>query len=269
LRDVTSTIESIPLITASIVSKKIAGDIDGLVLDVKTGSGAFMQTTEDAGALARSIVTVCRKMKTKIVAIITDMDQPLGRAVGNAMEIRECIRFLDGKAPADLETVSFALSAYMIYLGGAAKTLDRAYKMAYEAVSKGSALERFREIIRQQNGDEGVIQHEHLLARADHVEEFRARSDGFVTRCDARLIGLASNALGAGRQRLEDSVDPAVGLYLHRKVGDRARRGEVLCEIHWNDRKRFQDALPFVQEAFEVKARPGRHRPLIHAVLQG
>jgi pyrimidine-nucleoside phosphorylase len=269
LRDVTSTIESIPLITASILSKKLAEGIDGLVLDVKTGSGAFMTTIADATALARSIVSVCRKMKTGIVAIITDMDQPLGRTIGNALEIRECVDFLNGNASEDLEIVSLALAAYMIYLGGAAKTLQRAYKMAYEAVSTGSALERFRAMIRLQGGDERVLDSTRLLARADNVQEFRARSDGFVTRCDARLLGLASNALGAGRNRLEDTVDLAVGLHLHKKLGDRVRRGDVLCEIHWNQKNRFRDALPLVEEGFGVTAKPGHRRPLIHAVLQG
>jgi pyrimidine-nucleoside phosphorylase len=269
LRDVTSTIESIPLITASILSKKLAENIDGLVLDVKTGSGAFMTTIKDASALARSIVSVCRKMKTGIVAIITDMDQPLGRTIGNALEIRECIEFLNGKAPEDLETVSLTLAAYMVYLGGAARTLGSAYKMAYEAVSKGAALEHFRRMIRQQGGDERVIESTHLLAHADNIEEFRAPSDGFVTRCDAKLLGLASHALGAGRSRLEDTVDPGVGLHLHKKLGDRVKRGDVLCEIHWNHRNRFRDALPLVEEAFEVNVRPGNRRPLIHAVLQG
>jgi pyrimidine-nucleoside phosphorylase len=269
LRDVTATVESIPLITASILSKKLAEDIDGLVLDVKAGSGAFMPTIADASALARSIVSVCRKMKTGIVAIITDMDQPLGRTIGNALEIRECIEFLNGKAPEDLETVSLTLAAYMIYLGKAARTLDSAYKMAYEAVSKGSALERFREMIRLQGGNERVLEDTHLLAHANNVQEFRARSDGFVTRCDARLLGLASNALGAGRYRLEDAVDPAVGLHLHKKLGDRVRRGDVLCEIHWNHTNRFHDALPLVEKAFGFNARPGNRRPLIHAVLQG
>jgi pyrimidine-nucleoside phosphorylase len=269
LRDVTSTIESIPLITASILSKKIAEDIDGLVLDVKTGAGAFMTTIERARALARSIVDVCEKMKTRIVAVITDMEQPLGREIGNAMEIRECIRFLKGEGSEDLEIVCLALAAYMIYLGGAAKTFDHAHKMAYEAVSKGRALDKFREIIRYQGGDEGVIDNIGLLPTAEHVQEFRARSHGFVTRCDARLLGVASSALGAGRTRVEDNVDPAAGLYLVKKVGEPVKRGDVLCKIHWNDENRFRNALPLIEEAFEIGSRPAKRRPLIHAVLQG
>src|SRR5438046_2002881 len=157
LRDVTSTVESIPLITASILSKKLAEGIDGLVMDVKTGSGAFMSTLDAATALSRSIVDVCRAMKTRIVVVITDMEQPLGRAIGNALEIRECIDFLHGKTPEDLETVSLALAAHMIRLGGRARTMAQASKLAYEAVSKGAAADRFRRIIREQDGDERVI----------------------------------------------------------------------------------------------------------------
>ena len=269
LRDVTSTIESIPLITASILSKKIAEDIDGLVLDVKTGAGAFMPTIERARALARSIVDVSEKMKTKIVAVITDMEQPLGREIGNAMEIRECIRFLKGEAPEDLETVCLALAAYMIFLGGAAKTFEHARKMAYEAVSSGRALDKFREIIRSQRGDERVVDNVDLLPTAEHLHEFRARSHGFVTRCDARLLGLASSSLGAGRIHVEDKVDPAVGLSLDKKVGERVKRGDVLCRVYWNDENRFRTAMPLIEEAFELKSRPTKQRPLIHAVLQG
>jgi len=269
LRDVTATIESIPLITASILSKKLSEHIDGLVMDVKTGSGAFMPTMERASALARSIVEVCGKMKTKVVALITDMEQPTGRAIGNALEIRECIQFLKGEAEEDLETVSIALSSHMIHLGGAAKTLEQATKMAYEAVSKGHALDRFRDIIRCQHGDVRVIDNPNLLPHAKNIQEFRARSNGFVTRCDARQLGMASNALGAGRNRLDDTIDPAVGLYLEKKIGDAVKRGDVLCRIHWNDKQRLREAIPFLDAAFQIKARRVDRRPLIHAVLQG
>ncbi|HLH31362.1 MAG TPA: pyrimidine-nucleoside phosphorylase, partial [Terriglobia bacterium] len=239
-----------------------------LVLDVKTGGGAFMSTFENACALARSIVDVGHSMKMKVIAVISDMEQPLGRAIGNAIEIRECVEFLNGNGPEDLETLSLALSAYMIHLGGGAKTFDAAHKLAYEAVSKGAALDRFREMVQQQRGDRRVIDNTKLLPRAKNVQEFRARKDGFVTRCDARLLGLASNALGAGRNRVEDTVDLAVGLYLSKKLGDPVKRGDVLCEIHWNDKNRFREALPLVEEAFEIKPGRPKSRPLIHAVLQ-
>jgi len=165
--------------------------------------------------------------------------------------------------------VSLALASHMIRLGGRAKTIAQASKLAYEAVSQGAAADRFRRIIREQDGDERVIDNPNILPQARHIAEFRARSKGFVSRCDAKLLGLASNALGAGRNKLEDEIDPAVGLYLKKKLGDPVARGETLCEIHWNDEKRLQTAVPLIEQAFEVKTRPGRNRPLIHAVLEG
>src|SRR5881409_2411847 len=234
LRDVTATVESIPLITASILSKKLAEHIDGLVLDVKTGSGAFMPTIERARDLGRSVVDVCQKMKTKIVVLITDMEQPLGRAIGNALEIRECIEFLNSQAPEDLERDTIALAAHMIRLGDRAKSVEGASKLAHEAVSKGEAAKKFREMIRAQGGNEAVIDAPDLLPRAANTTGFRAKTSGFVTRCDAKFLGLASNALGAGRHRVEDHVDLAVGIYLDKKLGDRVVKGEVLCRIHWN-----------------------------------
>lgn len=269
LRDVTATVESIPLITASILSKKLAEGIDGLVMDVKTGSGAFMPTLKAATSLSHSIVDVCRAMKTKIVVLITDMEQPLGRAIGNALEIRECIEFLNGRTPEDLETVTIALAAHMIRLGGQARSLDHASKLAYEAVSKGEAAKRFRHIIRAQGGDERVMDNPNLLPRAAHTEDFRAKTSGFVVRCDAKRLGLASNALGAGRYRVEDPVDLAVGIYLDKKVGDRVVKGDVLCRIHWNDEQRFSSAVRLIEEAYEIKNQRPRRRPLIHAVLKG
>jgi pyrimidine-nucleoside phosphorylase len=268
LRDVTATVESIPLITASILSKKLSEQIDGLVMDVKTGSGSFMPTMKMARALARSIVDVCGKMKTNIVVLITDMEQPLGRAVGNAMEIRECVEFLKGNTPGDLKTVSIALAAHMIRLGGRARSITQATKMACETISNGQAAECFRQIIGAQGGDSRVVDNTDLLPRASNIQEFRSRSNGFVTRCDARLLGLASSALGAGRNRVDDIIHPAVGLYLEKKLGDRVKRGEVLCQIHWNDEKRLHHAMPLVEQAFEIKTEVARIRPLIRAVLE-
>jgi pyrimidine-nucleoside phosphorylase/thymidine phosphorylase len=269
LRDVTATVESIPLITASILSKKLAEDIDGIVLDVKTGSGAFMPTLRSARDLAGSIVDVGRRMNARIVVLITDMEQPLGRAIGNALEIRECIDFLNGTTPNDLETVSLALAAHMIRLGGKAKTLQAASKMAYEAVSSGAAAERFRQIVRAQGGDARVVDNPDLLPRTAFVKQFRSRRDGYVSRCDAKLLGVASNVLGAGRNQMDDVVHPAVGLYLQRKAGERVKNGEVLCDIHWNDETRLKSAMTLIERAFEIKARPSEERPLIHAVLEG
>ena len=269
LRDVTATVESIPLITASILSKKLAEDLDALVMDVKTGAGAFIPVLKDSQELARSIVFVCRKMKTKIVVLITDMDQPLGRAVGNALEVRECIDYLIGHGPADLDLLSITLAAHMIHLGGRARTVEQGVRMAREAVSNGTAAKRFREIIRIQGGNEKVMDNPDILPKAANTRTLRASSDGFVGRCDAKLVGLASNALGAGRSRVEDTVDASVGIYLEKKVGDRVSRGEPLCRIHWNDESRLRDALPLIRRAYEIKPRAVKSRPLIHAVFSG
>lgn len=268
MRDVTATIESIPLITASILSKKLAAGIDGLVMDVKTGSGAFMPTIEKATALSRSLVEVCRKMDASIVVLITDMEQPLGRAVGNSLEIQECIDFLKGSAPPDLETVSIALAAHMIHLAGRANSVDEATAMASESVAKGYALERFRRILRAQGGED-VIDNPALMPVARHVYEHRAGAAGNITRCDAKLIGLASLALGAGRNRVEDAVDLSVGFVLEKKLGDRVSRGETLCRIHWNEEEKLQAALPLIEQAFEIGQRAETPGPLIHAILQG
>jgi thymidine phosphorylase len=197
------------------------------------------------------------------------MEQPLGRAIGNALEIAECIEFLNGRTPEDLETVTISLAAHMIHLGGRARSIDQASKLAYEAVSKGEAAKRFRQIIEAQGGDARVMDDLTILPRAAHTDTLSAKTSGFVTRCDAKLLGLASNALGAGRNRLEDSIDPAVGIYLDKKVGDRVVKGDVLCRIHWNDEKRFADARPLIDQSYQVKTKPVRRRPLIHAILKG
>jgi pyrimidine-nucleoside phosphorylase len=269
LRDVTATVECVPLITASILSKKFSEDLDGLVLDVKTGSGAFMPTLTEARKLARSIVEVGRGMKTKIVALITDMEQPLGRAIGNALEIRECIEFLNGNAPDDLKNLSITLAAHMIRLAGRTKSIAEAERMAYDAVSKGVAADKFRKMIRSQGGDERVVDNPDLLPRAGSTDEIRSPSHGFVTRCDARFLGLASNALGAGRTHIDDTVDRTVGLFLEKKSGDSVKRGDVLCRIHWNDSQRLRKAMAFIDQAFEIKAHAPKNRPLIHAVVEG
>src|SRR5437773_4400656 len=269
LRDPTATVESIPLITSSILSKKLAENIDGLVLDVKTGSGAFMPSKKLSMQLASSIAGVCRKMKVGIVVLITDMEQPLGRAVGNALEVKECVDFLNGNTPEDLETVSLALAAEMIRLGGKAKTQREAAQMAYETVSTGKARQTFLDIIAGQGGDIRTIENPHLLPKAKNVTPLKAKRTGVVVRADAKLLGRAASALGAGRLRTDDTIDTAVGLYLHKKVGERVERGDILCDVHWNDETRLRNAMPLIEEGVEIGSRPARRRPLIHAVLRG
>jgi thymidine phosphorylase len=208
-------------------------------------------------------------MKTKVVVAITDMEQPLGRAIGNALEIRECIDFLHGRTPEDLETVSIALAAQMVRLGGRARTLDQATKLAYEAVSKGEAADRFRKIVAAHGGDARVLDDPSLLPTSHNVEELRATSTGFITRCDAKLLGLASNALGSGRNRIDDRIEPAAGIFLQKKLGDPVTRGDILCQVHCNDDVRLQEGLKLIRQAFQIDARPAKKPPLIHALLEG
>jgi pyrimidine-nucleoside phosphorylase len=267
LRDATETVVSIPLITASILSKKLAEDIDGLVLDVKTGSGAVMPSMRLARQLARSISSTCRRLKTKIIVLVTDMDQPLGCAVGNALEVRECVDFFNGPPPPDLLTLTLTLASHMLVMGGKARTLQGAERMALETIQNGSARQRFFDIVEAQGGDSRALKNFDLLPKARSISLLKANRTGVVVRADARLIGEACNALGAGRLRMEDTIDPAVGVYLRKKVGDRVTRGETLCDVHWNDEERFRAAMPQLNEAFRIGDRAARRRPLIFDVL--
>jgi pyrimidine-nucleoside phosphorylase len=268
LRDATGTVISIPLITASILSKKLAEDIDGLVLDVKTGSGAVMPTRRLALQLARSISSTCRGMKTKIGVLLTDMDQPLGCAVGNALEVRECIDFFNGTSPADLRTLTLALASHMILMAGKAGTMRAAEQMALATIESGAARQRFFDIVEAQGGDIRALENPGLLPKARNITALKAPRTGIVNRADARLIGDACNALGAGRAKIDDPIDPAVGVVLRRKVGDRAVRGETLCDIHWNDEQGLSSAMPLLKEAFGIGDRAPRRRPLILDVLR-
>jgi pyrimidine-nucleoside phosphorylase len=267
LRDATGTVESIPLITASILSKKLAEGIDGLVLDVKSGSGAVMPTNRLSLELARSIANTCRRLKTKIVVLVTDMDQPLGRAVGNALEVRECLDFLNGDSPADLQELTLKLASQMILMAGEAKSEQSAIRMAQEAVKSGTAKQRFFDIVQAQGGDIRTLENPMLLPTARNITTLKATQAGVVVRANARLIGEACHALGAGRGKTDDIIDPAVGVFLRRKVGDRAARGESLCDIHWNDEERLRSAMPLLKAAFQIGERAVRRRPLILEVL--
>jgi pyrimidine-nucleoside phosphorylase/thymidine phosphorylase len=269
LRDAIAAVESIPLMTSSILSKKLAEDLDGLVLDVKTGSGALTATKELSMELARALVSVCRKMKVEVVAVISDMDQPLGRAVGNALEVKECIDCLKGKGPEDLESLSVALAGEMIRIAGLAQNQHESRRIAQEALSSGRALHCFSDIVGGQGGDIRVIDFPERLPKSLVVTSLAAKRTGVIVRADAKLIGMACGELGASRVRLDDPVDPGVGIYLHKKLGDRVERGETLCDIHWNDESRLRDATPMIEEAFEIGSRAPRRKPLIHEIIRG
>jgi pyrimidine-nucleoside phosphorylase len=265
LRDVTGTVESIPLISASIMSKKIAEGIGALVLDVKTGSGAFMKTEADSRKLAESLVSIGNASGVKTEAVITAMDAPLGRAVGNALEVIECIDVLKGGGPSDLVDVSIELTARMLVLGRVADDLADAETQARDAIASGAGLDRFRAIIEAQGGDPRVIDDP---ARLPHVADrhvVTAARGGYVTRLDAELVGRASVALGAGRDRVEDPVDFAVGITIHAKPGDEVRAGDAVLELHYRDRARLEAAVALAARAVTI----GDERPPAARLIVG
>ncbi len=270
LRDVTATVESPNLICASIMSKKLAEGIDGLVLDVKTGSGAFMKTEEDSVHLAELMVETGERMGKKMVALITDMDQPLGLRVGNALEVEECIDVMKGGGPADLREVSVELAGWMFYLAGRTPSVDEGRELASALIGNGSALAKFREIITQQDGDPAVIDHPERLPQAQHQAALLSPSTGFVASIQCEQVGVASLVLGGGRERKEDVIDPAVGLVLQKKVGDWVREGEPLCTIHYNSGARLAEAQGLLRHAYRLAENPpATRRPLVHRVISG
>jgi pyrimidine-nucleoside phosphorylase len=263
LRDVTGTVESIPLISASIMSKKIAEGIDALVLDVKTGRGAFMKSEADSRRLAESLVSIGNASGVKTEAIITAMDSPLGGAVGNALEVVECIEVLKGGGPSDLVDVSIELTARMLVLGKVARDRDEAEQQARGAIRSGAGLERFRQVIEGQGGDPKVVDDYGRLPHVGERHRVAADRNGFVSRLDAELIGRASVALGAGRDRVEDPVDPAVGIMVLAKPGDAVRAGDPILELHYRDRGRLETAARLTSQAIAIADQRPAATPLI------
>lgn len=234
LRDVTGTVNSIPLIASSIMSKKIAAGADAIVLDVKTGSGAFMKTLEDAEALAHAMVRIGNNVGRNTMAIISDMNQPLGRAIGNALELQEAIDTLKGQGPKDLTELVLTLGSQMVVLANKAETLEEARALLIEAINSGAALEKFKTFIKNQGGDETVIDHPERLPQAQYQIEYKVKKSGYVTELVSNDIGVASMMLGAGRLTKEDDIDLAVGIVLNKKIGDKVEEGESLLTIHSN-----------------------------------
>lgn len=265
LRDVTATVDSIPLIASSVMSKKIAGGSDAIVLDVKTGSGAFMKSLEDARALAEAMVDIGNRLGRKTTAVISDMSQPLGYAVGNALEVREAIETLQGRGPKDLEELCLTLGGQMVVLAGKAGSAEEAEEKLREVLRSGKALEKFREWIASQGGDPSVADDPDRLPRADYQIEVPAREKGVVAEIVADQIGIAAMMLGAGRTTKESQIDLSVGLVLHKKIGDPVEKGEPLATIHAN-RERVDEIIEKLQAAIKIGDRaekPG----LIHDVI--
>ena len=254
LRDVTATVESIPLIASSIMSKKLAEGIDALVLDVKVGAGAFMKTREEARVLARAMIDIGAKMGRKVIALLTDMNQPLGHTVGNALEVAEAIGVLLGSAAADLTEVTMALGAEMLVVGGKAKDENEGRAMLKRSIESGAALSKMREIIRWQGGDPIVLEDVSRLPHARNTSMLPSPSAGFVSGIDPEAIGVAAMLLGAGRETADGPIDPAVGVVLQCKVGDAVAAGESLAEIHYNKEERLEEVKSRLLQAFRFSA---------------
>ena len=268
LRDVTCTVESPFLICASIMSKKLAEGIDGLVLDVKTGSGAFMKKEEDAAYLAELMVETGERMGKKMAALLTDMDQPLGYYGGNSLEVVEAIEVLRGKGPKDLVDICHELSAWMFLLGDRVKSVAEGRQLSKQLVDSGKALDKFREMVRLQGGDPRSVDDLSLLPKAQHTLEVTSPKSGFLTAIQCEQTGVACVILGGGRERKEDSVDPSVGFVLHKKVGDKVAQGESLCTVHYNSESRAARAKALLEASFQIgDAPPTKLRPLVHRVI--
>ncbi len=251
-RDATETVDSIPLITASILSKKLAEDLDALVLDVKVGSGAFMPDQRSALALARRMVTTASALGLKAVALVTSMDEPVGRAVGNALEVREALDFLRGGGTQDLKALVFSLGAELLVQGGIADEVARGRELLERVLNRGMGLERFRAMVEVQGGDPRVVEDPSLLPRAPVVVRTRADQEGYVTGIHAKEIGLAVVDLGAGRKRWGDPVDPASGVVLLKKVGEAVEKGEPIFEVHARTEAAARRAQARVMDAIQL-----------------
>jgi pyrimidine-nucleoside phosphorylase len=270
LRDVTGTVESPYLICASIMSKKLAEGIDALVLDVKTGSGAFMKSEQDAVFLAELMVETGQRLGKRMIALITSMDQPLGRAVGNALEVAECIEVLNGSGPEDLRDLCLTLSAWMFLLGKRVQTLEEGQALAEQMIATGKAKTKFREMVALQQGNTAVLDDPSLLPCAMYQADIASPSAGFIASMMVERMGTAGLLLGGGREKKEDSVDPAVGIIVHKKTGDKVAAGEALCTVHYNSAERLERARPLILDSYKIEAAPSvRSLPLVRRVIEG
>jgi len=268
LRDVTGTVPSIPLIVSSIMSKKLASGADVIVLDVKCGDGSFMKTQEDAEVLARNLTMIGRMAGKKCAAIITDMDQPLGTAVGNALEVKEAIAVLRGEDPdGDLMRLCLALGSCMLTEAGFAKDREEAGQMLREAVASGRALGKLTEMVRAQGGDEQAVYHPAMLPQAPVTREVPSTEIGYVSRIHAEAVGLVSMGLGGGRAKKEDRINPAVGVVLHKKLGDAVKVGESLATVYAASSESAEEAVEKLRQCYEFSTEPVERPPFIRKIL--
>lgn len=264
LRDVTGTVQSIPLIASSIMCKKLAAGAQAILLDVKTGLGAFMETLEDARQLAAMMVDIGQLAGREVVALLSDMNQPLGNAVGNSLEVVEAVETLNDKGPEDFLEHCLHVSAHMLVLGKRAKDLEEGRAMAEKSIADGSAFEKFRVLVGAQGGDVSYIDDLAKFPRAEYVEVVESPQNGYLSQIQARTVGEAAVALGAGRARKSDPIDHAVGFLIHHKVGDQVESGEPLCTVHANDKEKLDEARAAVLSAHTFSAKPAERLPLFY-----
>lgn len=266
LRDVTATVNSIPLIASSIMSKKIAAGADAIVLDVKTGEGAFMKTAEDAKELAHAMVGIGNATGRKTMAIISDMSQPLGFAIGNALEVKEAIETLQGNGPEDLTELCLVLGSQMVVVGGKAETLEEARAMLEEVIANGEALEVMKQFIKNQGGNPAIVDNVNLLPQAKYINEIPSEKEGYISFMEADEIGTAAMVLGAGRATKESEIDLAVGIVLNKKVGDFVKKGESIATIYSNTEE-LAECMKMIYNSIEYTSEPVETTPLISALI--
>lgn len=268
LRDVTATVDQLSLIAASIMSKKLAAGSDKIVLDVKTGSGAFMKEEKDAFALAEEMVKIGKNAGKETIAVVTDMDQPLGTAVGNAIEVKEAILSLCGAGPKDLMEVVYALGEAMVVLGGKAASKEEAHKQLEQTIEKGTALDKLAQFVEAQGGDKKYVYQPGLLATATHMIEVKSGEEGYVSGIHAEEIGRAALSLGGGRVTKESVIDPAVGVMLFKKKGDFVQKGETLSVLHANDLEKAKEAYAIVIRAYQLQQEAPKQTEMIKGVVK-
>nr|WP_294699791.1 pyrimidine-nucleoside phosphorylase [uncultured Anaerostipes sp.] len=267
LRDVTATVDQISLIASSIMSKKLAAGADAILLDVKTGSGAFMKEESEAVKLAQEMVDIGKSAGRKMTTVITNMDEPLGMAVGNILEVKEAIDTLKGNGPKDFTELVETLASHMLILGGIAEKFDEALSMVRGAVRDGKALDKFKQFVSAQGGDTRYIDHPELFEQAHIIEEIRSEQDGFVERINAQEIGICSLILGGGRETKDSQIDPAVGLVFSKKVADPVKKGDLLATIYGNDEEKVKQAVKHFKENFHIAKDQPEKPQMIKQVL--
>ncbi len=263
LRDVTGTVDNISLIASSIMSKKLASGADAIVLDVKTGSGAFMKTLDDSFLLAQEMVDIGTNLNRNVIALITEMNEPLGYAVGNSLEVQEAIATLEGKGPADLMHLCIELGAAMLLLGGRTEDIEEAKSLLHETIRSGSAKAKLVEMVKAQYGNAAQIENPELLPKAAHIVDVLAEKEGYIHGIDAEEVGRAALIVGAGRETKESSIDYSVGIMLVKKVGDLVSKGDVIARVHINDMSKLEECQSKLHEAYDLSPEAPESRPLI------